>query len=108
MFITYYTISTSHDHPAGVDFVATTINGVIAPGTDRTSIMVPIIQDSVIENINETFSMRLRLPSPIPGVTLGRDTATGHIIDTTGTVMATVYCYWCYWLMCSASVIPAA
>jgi len=70
--------------------VATPINGVIEPGSQMTSITIPIRQDNVIENNNETFSMRLTLPNEIPGVSLGTNTATGHIIDTTGIVLGTL------------------
>ena len=49
-----------------------------------SSVRVPVMDDMLAEGVNETFDLTLNVPSSLgPGITAGRNTATGVIIDTT-------------------------
>ena len=56
-----------------------TINAGATEGRDNISVTC----DDVVEGL-ETFDMTLTLTSSSTGVTLGRDTSEGQIIDSTG------------------------
>jgi len=75
---------------AGDDFDSTPLTASIPAGQTSTTVTVPIFQDNNVE-ANEMFSLELMLPVAIPGVTVtGVNTATGTIIDSTGTNHTTV------------------
>ena len=99
----YKTLNTLQDRAiitlyfiAGVDFDSTPLTGSIPVGENSTTVVVPIMQDSIIEQ-NEMF---LQLPTAIPGITLGSaNMATGTITDSTGinpniinVIIALIFC----------------
>ena len=69
---------------AGVDFDSTLLTASIPAGQNSTTVIVPILQDNMVEQ-NEMFFLELELPVAIPGVTLASARmATGTIVDSTG------------------------
>ena len=69
---------------SGVDFNSNPLTITINAGATDGRANVSVTCDNVIEGL-ETFDMRLTITSSSSGVTLGRDTCEGQIIDSTGT-----------------------
>ena len=70
-------------HISGVDFNSNPFNITIAPGATEGRANISVTCDDEVEGL-ETFDMSLTLTSSGNGVTLGRDTSVGQIIDSTG------------------------
>ena len=68
---------------SGVDFNSNTFTITINAGTTEGRASVRVTCDDEVEGL-ETFDMILTLTSNATGVTLGRDTCEGIIIDSTG------------------------
>ena len=69
----------------GVDYNSTPINATFIVGSTNTTINVPVIKDSILEQ-SETFRLNFIIPSSIrsrvhPG---SPSTATGNINDSNG------------------------
>ena len=81
---------------AGVDFDSIPLTGSIPAGENSTTVVVPIMQDNIIER-DEMFFLELQLPTAIPGITLGSaNMTTGTITDSTGIIsifmIASIFC----------------
>ena len=68
---------------SGVDFNSNPLTITINAGATDGRANVSVTCDNVTEGL-ETFDMRLTVTSSSSGVTLGRDTCEGQIIDSTG------------------------
>ena len=66
-----------------MDFNSNSFTIIINAGAIDGRANISVICDDEVEGL-ETFDMRLTLNSSISGVTLGRDTSVGQIIDSTG------------------------
>ena len=69
---------------SGVDFNSNPLTITINAGATDGRANVSVTCDNVTEGL-ETFDMKLTVTSCSSGVTLGRDTSEGQIIDSTGT-----------------------
>ena len=67
----------------GVDFNSNPFNITINAGATEGRARVAVTCDDEVEGL-ETFDMILALTHNATGVTLGRDTCEGEIIDNTG------------------------
>ena len=67
-------------HTAGDDYTATSMAVTIQAADASQVVMVPIINDSLVEGV-ERFTARLSLPTGQDGVMLGANTATVEITD---------------------------
>ena len=65
---------------AGQDYTTTSQTVTFAPSEDSRIVMVPIIDDSIGEGV-EQFSAQLSVPTGQSGVVLGANTATVEITD---------------------------
>ena len=72
-----------------MDYNSDPFNITINPGATEGRANISVTCDDEVEGL-ETFDMRLTLTSSGNGVTLGRDTSVGEIIDSTG-----MYCILC-------------
>ena len=70
----------SISHTAGEDYIATSMSVTIQAADASQVVMVPIINDSLIEGV-EQFTAQLSLPSDLDGVMLGANTTTVEITD---------------------------
>ena len=68
---------------SGVDFNSNPFSITIAPGATEGRNNISVACDDEVEGL-EFFDMSLTLTSSGNGVTLGRDTSEGQIIDSTG------------------------
>ena len=68
---------------SSVDFNANSFTITINAGAIDGRANISVTCDDEVERL-ESFDMRLTLTSSILGVTLGRDTSVGQIIDSTG------------------------
>ena len=68
---------------SGVDFNSNPFTITIDAGAMEGGANISVTCDDDVEGL-ETFDMRLTLTSSSDGVTLGRDTSVGQIIDSTG------------------------
>ena len=75
---------------SGVDFNSNPLTITINAGATDGRANVSVSCDNVTEGF-ETFDMRLTVTSSSSGVTLGRDTCKGQIIDSTGTSVMYMY-----------------
>ena len=66
-----------------MDFNSNPFNITVNSGATEGRANVSVTCDDEIEG-SETFDMRLTLTSSSNGVTLGRDTSVGEIMDSTG------------------------
>ena len=66
----------------------------ITPGTDRSTVNIPVLNDNIVEG-NEMFTMNLNVPDVLgPGIIAGATTmATGIIIDTSSELQPA--CHFC-------------
>ena len=80
-------VSISIDHciliGSGVDYNSDPFNITINAGAIEGRANISVTCDDVVEG-SETFDMRLTLTSGGNGITLGRDTSVGEIMDSTG------------------------
>ena len=65
----------------GVDFVSSSVVATFQPNEDSTTVMIPIVCDTIMEG-NEQFNLSL-IASP-PVILGAQSTATGIIEDSTG------------------------
>ena len=79
-------------HAAGADYTTTSVTVTIPATVSSQSVIVPIINDSLIEGV-EQFSAQLSLPAGQDGVMLGANTATVEITgdDGEGLVQLVLY-----------------
>ena len=79
-------------HAAGADYATTSVTVTIPATVSSQSVIVPIINDSLIEGV-EQFSAQLSLPAGQDGVMLGANTATVEITgdDGEGLVQLVLY-----------------
>ena len=68
---------------SGVDFDSDPFNIIINAGATEGRANISVTCDDEVEG-SEIFDMRLTLTSGSNGVTLGRDTSVGEIMDSTG------------------------
>ena len=70
---------------AGNDFNTAPLTATIPAGATNTTVRVAVTDDNIVEG-DEMFNMSLYVPSSLgPGIIAGsRTSATGTIIDTTG------------------------
>ena len=66
-----------------MDFNSNSFTITINAGAIDSRANISVVCDDEVEGM-ETFDMRLTLTSIISGVTLGRDTSVGQIVDSTG------------------------
>ena len=66
-----------------MDFNSNSFTIIINAGAIDGRANISVVCDDEVEGM-ETFDMRLTLTSIISGVTLGRDTSVGQIVDSTG------------------------
>ena len=66
-----------------MDYNSDPFNITINAGATEGSVNISVTCDDEVEG-SETFDMRLTLTSGGNGVTLGRDTSVGEIMDSTG------------------------
>ena len=83
--MTIIVLAVYNDHciGSGVDFNSSSFTITINAGATDGRANISVTCDDEVEGL-ETFDMRLTLTSSISGVTLGRDTSVGQIIDSTG------------------------
>ena len=85
--ITIIVLTISIDHctliGSGVDYNSDPFNITINAGATEGRANISVSCDDEVEG-SETFDMRLTLTSGSNGVTLGRDTSVGEIMDSTG------------------------
>ena len=68
---------------SSVDFNSNSFTITINAGATDGRANISVSCDDEVEGL-ETFDVKLTLTSNISGVTLGRDTSVGQIIDSTG------------------------
>ena len=83
MTITVLAVYNDHCIGSGVDFNSSSFTITINAGATDGRANISVTCDDDVEGL-ETFDMRLTLTSSISGVTVGRDTSVGQIIDSTG------------------------
>ena len=68
---------------SSVDFNSNSFTITINAGATDGRANISVSCDAEVEGL-ETFDVKLTLTSNISGVTLGRDTSVGQIVDSTG------------------------
>ena len=76
------------------DFSSMSVPVTLTSGTNRTSVIIPVFQDKIIENV-ETFDVHIDIPSRLThGISPGRQRkATASIIDSTSKWSITFICF---------------
>ena len=74
-----------------MDFNSDPFNITIVAGATEGRDNISVTCDDEVEG-SETFDMRLTLASSSNGVTLGRDTSVGEIMDSTGVYITLCNC----------------
>ena len=76
----------------GIDFDSNPFNVTIAAGSIEGRRNISVALDDEVEPL-ETFDLSLSVVTSSSQIMLGRDTSVGQIIDSTGNILAKIFCH---------------